>query len=368
MNNNIILFVVFLFSSLFIVIELWAFMHTYNSFKVNLKEGIEVLDLRRLKFQKYLKDFNKSYEDDEHERRFENFKASLKDIARLNKLEGRKVFGLTKFSDMSKEEFVEQMLLKPIGHACVSKQLKCTNTEHESLSEDRVPFVDRYDDQEPPENFDWRNTKGVVNEILNQKRCRGCWAFSIVGVIESMSVIQKIDHEHRSIQELLDCSQYNKGCDGGSVSKAMDYTCIHHMPFVSDQEYPLTLAVKRICKLPTNATGRRVQEYAYQCNLDENKMVKQVAFHGPLVVAVDATNWLNYIGGVITRACWPGIGNHIVQLIGYVGYGTHNDSVIPHYILKNSYGEDFGENGYVKIAMHKNTCGIRDEVTILSVY
>ncbi|KAH9643823.1 hypothetical protein HF086_002321 [Spodoptera exigua] len=145
---------------------------------------------------------------------------------------------------MSKQEFAKRMLLKPVKQTpCVSENIDCITNERRPLKKDGLLIAD----QDAPENFDWRNTKGVIKEVMNQRLCMGCWAFSIVGAIESMSVIQKIDNEHRSIQ----------------------------MPFVTDQH-----------------------------DLDENIMVRQVANHGPLVVAVDATNWQNYIGGVIQRACW----------------------------------------------------------------
>nr|XP_049697324.1 cathepsin O-like [Helicoverpa armigera] len=352
-NTN---YVLFISSLICMIIQVSLFLKCILVFdKSILKENVKTLDVAKLKFDAYLKDFNKTYYGFERDGRFENFKNSLKNIARSNALEGRTVFGLTKFSDMSQREFMNTVLDNYMDFSmCTKLSLDCVDN-YETSDQETVY------DEEPPSSFDWR-PKRVVKPILNQKKCLGCWAFGIVGVVESMSAIRGLDHKSRSIQEVLDCSEYTNGCRGGSVSRALRYLCQEKVPIVTEQEYPLTLGLEKDCKLAPHSTGRLIRHFDYQCKVSETVMMSQIAFHGPLIATVDATNWINYIGGVIQRACTRGIANHVVQIVGYV-----QNAEIPYFIVRNSLGEDFGENGYVKVAMFDNICGIADRVTKLDV-
>ncbi|KAJ8728730.1 hypothetical protein PYW07_006426 [Mythimna separata] len=325
-----------------------------NKKLVNTVHGFE-----ELRFVRYMKDFNKSYNDEEYIRRFENFKASLKEIDRLNKLENNTVFGLTKFSDMSKKEFADRMLLKPgTISTCQPSERDCSGepTGVESGLLSSIKYGEKINS-----SFDWRKQAGVVKPVLNQRLCQGCWAFSIVGVLESMSAIQLGDYTSRSIEELIDCSFRNNGCYNGSVILAMNFICEQKLEFVTAEEYPLTLSMDKTCKLPTTGySGRRVKYFKHMCHVDAGRMVELVATHGPLVVAVDAYNWANYIGGVITRACSAGVANHVVQIVGYKGYNASDaETPEPYYIVRNSWGLDWGEQGYVKIAIKDNVFGDR---------
>lgn len=89
-----------------------------------------------------------------------------------------------------------------------------------------------------------------------------------------------------------------------------------------------------------------------------------LAHHGPVAVAVNALLWQNYLGGVIHYHCdgEPILMNHAVQIVGY-----DRTAEIPHYIVRNSWGKDFGENGYMYISIGGNTCGLANEVVSLDV-
>lgn len=80
-----------------------------------------------------------------------------------------------------------------------------------------------------------------------------------------------------------------------------------------------------------------------------------MAYHGPITAAVNALNWQNYLGGIIQFNCDSDVRqiNHAVQIVGY-----NLTSPIPHYIIRNSWGEDFGIHGYLYIAIGNNICGI----------
>nr|CAD7454733.1 unnamed protein product [Timema tahoe] len=96
----------------------------------------------------------------------------------------------------------------------------------------------------------------------------------------------------------------------------------------------------------------------------ENMLMTLLAYHGPVVVAVNALNWQNYLGGIIQFHCDGGVDqlNHAVQLVGYDRSGP-----TPFYIARNSWGADFGDRGFLYLAIGSNICGLATEVASLDV-
>lgn len=92
----------------------------------------------------------------------------------------------------------------------------------------------------------------------------------------------------------------------------------------------------------------------------ENVILKLLAEVGPVTVGVSASTWQNYVGGVIQSHCNGNL-NHAVQIVGY-----NLNAEVPHYIIRNSWGEDFGDNGYMYIAIGSNQCGVAYGVASLS--
>lgn len=90
-------------------------------------------------------------------------------------------------------------------------------------------------------------------------------------------------------------------------------------------------------------------------------MVRLLAYHGPLTVAVDATSWQDYLGGVIQFHCEDNR-NHAVQVVGYDISGA-----VPYYIVRNTWGTAFGLDGYLNVAIGKNLCAIAEEVSAVDV-
>ncbi|KAL8605557.1 hypothetical protein ACOMHN_031494 [Nucella lapillus] len=93
----------------------------------------------------------------------------------------------------------------------------------------------------------------------------------------------------------------------------------------------------------------------------EGTMLHLLATVGPVSVAVDASTWNNYVGGVVQFHCSNNT-NHAVDIVGYDLTGS-----VPYYIVRNSWGEDFGMGGYLYIKVGGNLCGIAEEVANVSV-
>lgn len=94
---------------------------------------------------------------------------------------------------------------------------------------------------------------------------------------------------------------------------------------------------------------------------NEEKILEIVANYGPVTVAVNAAAWQHYISGIIESDCDadPDKLDHAVQIVGFDRSGPK-----AYYIVQNSWGPDFGENGYIRIAIGNNTCGIATQLSL----
>merc|ERR1712110_976893 len=92
----------------------------------------------------------------------------------------------------------------------------------------------------------------------------------------------------------------------------------------------------------------------------ESNMLAQI-YESPMSVCVDATLWQTYTGGVITSSSGCGTSiDHAVQATGYNAGGNY-------WIVRNSWGESWGESGFVWVEYGANVCGITDQATIVTV-
>ncbi|XP_076447139.1 cathepsin O-like [Babylonia areolata] len=306
------------------------------------------------RFVKFIDDFNRRYENGTHEfeRRFEIFKMNLERIEKLNTpyREGDSaVFGINKFSDLSQEEFAAQYLddLRPVklsGDTALRFQ-----SEKPSGRKGIAPSL-------LPKKIDWR-ARGKISPIKNQGRCGACWAFAAAEVVESAFAIKhNISAPQLAVQQLIDCSDKNYGCSGGDICIALDYIKMTGITF--QKNYPLT------DNDGTCHTLRPAEEVinitSYTCNKyvgTEDEILHILATTGPVSAAVDASTWNNYVGGIIKFHCLNDI-NHAVDIVGYDLTGP-----VPYYIVRNSWGTDFGMDGYMYIKVGSNLCGIAEEVS-----
>ena len=87
-------------------------------------------------------------------------------------------------------------------------------------------------------------------------------------------------------------------------------------------------------------------------------MMSYVSSTGPLSICLDASLWATYTGGVISR-CGHSI-NHCVQLVGIQVEKNY-------WKIRNSWGRDWGDDGYIYLQTGKNMCGITTDPTFAVV-
>lgn len=336
-------------------------------------------------FKEYIRKYNKTYNNNTaYEKRFDNFKKSMEEIEKLNQYstssEHSAKYGPTIFSDMSKDEFSEihlsdekpkwkdnRNIHKRHGHHDKHSNLQSgqNSVSDGSSKEDLKNRFRRAIEAGLPKMLDWRN-RNFVNNIRNQGLCGACWAFSVVGVIETMVAIKTGKLPSLSVQEMIDCAKDgNYGCLGGDTCSLLSWLQSNSITIEPELLYPLETSAT-VCKMHTNNTvGIKVAGFScMELVGNEGKILKMIANHGPVAVAVNALSWQHYLGGVIQFHCSGDRldVNHAVELIGY-----DLTAEVPHYIVRNSWGTSFGDKGYMKLAIGSNICGLANEVSSVNV-
>ena len=205
------------------------------------------------------------------------------------------------------------------------------------------------------ESVDWRD-KNKVSSVKNQGHCGSCWAFSSVGAVESAWAIKHNVLYNLSEQELIDCSSENQGCEGGSMVKSFQY--IMNNGLCSNESYPY-IGQDNQC----NNSCKSLVEISNYSGITPNKetILKYAVQRKPVSVAIQANkrSFQMYKSGIYSD---PDCGfqlDHGVLLIGY-GYDKIYD--MEYWIIKNSWSDSWGENGYIRIQRNiddpRGLCGI----------
>jgi C1A family cysteine protease len=201
--------------------------------------------------------------------------------------------------------------------------------------------------------IDWR-TKGAVTPIKNQGQCGSCWAFSTIAATEGAWVQAKGKLLSFSEQQLVDCSTSygNHGCNGGLMDYGFKYIKDHGIELES--QYPYTARDGR-CKASGSPSGTISGFTDVQRN-SESALAAALA-QRVVSVAVDANNWSFYSSGVMKHTKCGTRLDHGVTLVGWA-----NDSNGSYWIIKNSWGTRWGNQGYIwlekGISKSSGTCGI----------
>ncbi|KAJ4717324.1 Cysteine proteinase [Melia azedarach] len=297
-------------------------------------------------FESWSSKHGKNYKTlEEKLHRFEIFVDNLKHVDKRNKEVSSYWLGLNKFADLTHEEFKNKYLgLKP-------DLSKIKNRRLNSNGEFRYKNM-----KDLPRAVDWRK-KGAVTEVKDQGQCSSCWAFSSVAAVEGINQITTGNLISLSEQQLVDCDTSNGGCNPGDPELAFEYI-ISNGGIHREEDYPYH--VKQLtCKKNLVGEVVTISDYEGVPQNNERSLLQALA-NQPVTVAIDASgkDFQLYSGGVFSGYC----GTDIDHGVTAVGYGTDKETGLDYIIVKNSWGANWGEGGYIR--MKRNTgspeglCGI----------
>ena len=303
---------------------------------------------------KFTKEYNTLHE---LENRFKIFRTNLHNIIQHNS-NATNTFklGMNQFTDLTPEEFKNMYLG---GYAQTKPICK--------------PFTFSSAYLHLSNSIDWREKK-VVSNIRDQGQCGSCWAFATTSNAESVWAISTGKLLDLSEQFLVDCSTgipyLNMGCNGGNPDSALKYMIQNGQRLEAD--YPYT-AKDGKCKNGTSSDVKFTE--CYDVPSKNQIALKAATTKQPVVVAIEADTryFQSYSSGILDSInCGTNL-DHAVEIVGYgIEITNTSNTGKKYWIVRNSWGETWGENGYIRILRSDSTndigiCGISAEPSFLTI-
>jgi len=210
-----------------------------------------------------------------------------------------------------------------------------------------------------PKSVDWRE-KGVVSAVRNQGGCGSCWTFSVVAALESHIAIQTGKLLAMSEQQLVDCAPNPQhcggtgGCQGATQELGFDY--VHKVGGIIDRSLYKYTATDGTCKDTKNPKIATIEGFTQLPLNDYDSLMNAIALQGPVAISVAADEWSFYSSGIMKGDCGSTI-DHAVTLVGYgeeAGQG--------YWLVRNSWGTGWGENGHIRVAREKSAKDVKCEI------
>ena len=285
------------------------------------------------KYMDYKKTYNQTYEKKLHN--YINFINNDNFIENHNKNETTKFkLGHNQFSIISNKEY--------------NKRLIKMNSTNQGCTELNYNLEQFYDD----ENFNWVSLNKITS-VKNQLQCGSCWAFSTIGAYENWYAINYNQLLDFSEQQLLDCDKNDNACNGGLMVNGLNY--LMNSKVCLNNDYPY-IGKKNDCLTTCNNYPKI--KGCYNVPQGNYMSLKSALHKNAITIGIDASSkhFQLYKSGVIdeTIECSNEI-NHGVLL---VGYGVENG--IKYWLIKNSWSNEWGENGYFKLLRKEDgfLCGM----------
>ncbi|KAJ8768256.1 hypothetical protein K2173_021196 [Erythroxylum novogranatense] len=293
------------------------------------------------RYEQWISRYGRVYKDNsEKEMRYNIFKKNVRHIEAFNAAANKLYkLGVNKFADLTNEEF-KATRNRFKGHMCSAQS---------------GPF--RYENVSAvPSSMDWRK-KGAVTPIKDQGQCGSCWAFSTVAAVEGITQLTTKKLILLSEQELVDCDTKgeDQGCEGGLMDDGFKFI-IKNQGLTTEANYPYK-AADGSCNTNAEANhAAKITGYEDVPTNSEAALRKAVAKQ-PISVAIDAGgDFQFYESGIFTGDC----GTDLDHGVTAVGYGVNNG--VKYWIVKNSWGTEWGEEGYVRmqrdVDAKEGLCGI----------
>lgn len=293
-------------------------------------------------FSDFQSKFNKKYESlEEFKNRYDIFKENVVEIYNHNKKENKTfTLAINQFTDLTRDEFI---------HYYVNG---LNNIQSYGCDVYTAPSNVLL-----PSSVDWRQ-KGAVSSVKDQGQCGSCWTFSSTGAIEGSWAISKGQLLDLAEQQLVDCATGFKygshGCNGGQMEGAFKYVIANGQCTESSYPYVATDGTCKKCQSSVTMSS------CYDVKPNDQLSLKSAVSRQPVSVAIEADTFYfqSYSSGVLTS---DKCGTKLDHGVLVVGYGSENGN--DYWLVKNSWGTSWGDEGYVKIGRSDSTndpgiCGI----------
>mmetsp|Transcript_16875 Transcript_16875/g.47368 ORF Transcript_16875/g.47368 Transcript_16875/m.47368 type:complete len:360 (+) Transcript_16875:454-1533(+) len=296
-------------------------------------------------FRSWASDFEKKYESRDHMmERFHIWVHNHLRIEEHNEQESTTFqLGHNAFSDLTSDEFAQHFHLGKYSNVNINAKTKL------NIDESAFPTTEReLQNLKLPDYVNWIQM-GAVTNVKDQGACGSCWAFSTTGALEGAKFLRTGELVALSEQNLLDCDHTDLGCNGGLMDDAFKFD-EKSGGLCSEEDYPYEAVQHDTCNTDcTDVPGSLVRTFYDVPAGDERALLAAVAMQ-PISVAIQADQFVFqfYKSGVLTDSTCGEQGG-IDHGVLAVGYGTDLDSEEPYFLVKNSWGAQWGEEGYIRL-------------------
>lgn len=313
----------------------------------------------RAKFDSWAQTHEKEYSGavlgghSEYGHRLNIFERNFHFVHRLIEMKANDTWDLSAegpFMDLEAHEFNNRLGYKREGG----------DLSEDDILSDAEAFSDfKYKDAEM-KTTDWRE-KGAVTGVKDQGQCGSCWSFSTTGVLEGINAVNTGDLVSLSEQELVACdtAHIDQGCGGGEMTVAYKWIQ-ENGGLVPEQDYPYVSGAGTSpgCDSSKLNDESKVTLSGFsKLPVGKETALQQSLMYHPISIAVNANQWQFYGGGVFKGLfgfCGPVLNHGVLA----VGYNVEEE----YYIVKNSWGKVWGEQGYIKVKANTRSkvglCGI----------
>lgn len=302
------------------------------------------------RFSQWKRDMHKTYESVEAEKHaFSSWSSNDQYIQEMNAKDLSFKLGHNKLSDLNTEEF--------------SKILKTRARNNPNLRRNRnVDYTLAGRVRDAPDSIDWTK-QGAVTPVKDQQQCGSCWAFSTTGSVEGAYYLATKHLVSLSEQELVSCDTLDHGCEGGIMDDGFKFA--EEYGICKEEDYPYVSGSGISFQCTKNCTAVvKVTNFTDVPENDEDALMVAVAGQ-PVSVAVEADKrpFQLYKKGVMSS---PFCGTKLDHGVLVVGYG---EALLgeKYWKVKNSWGDSWGEAGYIRLERGKNMCGIAMQASYPSV-
>jgi C1A family cysteine protease len=319
------------------------------------------------RFSNWLSDFKVTVENEEHRSHLlRNWIENDEHIKNINSQNKTYVLGHNQFSGMNSEEFshylglsgawesrIENLEHKIDEVKCLSQCVSHFDKSHklETVGCVKACLSDSVENVRLASSINWVE-KGAVTPVKDQGQCGSCWSFSTTGALEGAYYITYGNLKSFSEQQLVSCDNRKNGgkdmgCNGGLMDNAFSWI-EKNGGLCLESDYPYTSGTTKssgTCETTCSVVSdsKITQFVDVKANSDNDMM--QALNQQPVSIAIEADqkDFQLYKSGVFSGSC----GTKLDHGVLVVGYGTENGS--DYYLVKNSWGTVWGDNGYIKL-------------------
>jgi cathepsin L len=312
-------------------------------------------------YQSFRKSHDRDFMDKSvsHEVRQQLFEQRKAQVAAHNSLNKSWTVAINKFSDLTEQELQSRLGYKRVGGRWTADAGISSSGAIGFGSSFMQAVADEYegnvDTDKLASEVDY-NRQGLKSAdwIRNQGACGSCWAVAATGAMEMMLERAQGVAKKLAVQQIVDCVPNPQhcggsgGCKGATSELAFEYARTDGISYEADYKgqcagVPASVKLHQFVRLPENSA-----KYLHHA----------LGTKGPVVVSVDGGDWFSYAGGVYAGCKKDTIVNHAALA---VGYGHDTSSKKDYWLVRNSWGEDWGEKGHLRIERHmddKAYCGV----------